>query len=375
MIQGETTFHRRPSLHRGFNPSGADIDFAVNLEAGEALRTHKDGSQQEVVINEDGADIDFRVESDGVTNMLLVDASLNGVGIGGAAASGYELNVTGNIKITGNTDSNSELYIEDTSNEAKIRSHGATVHTFMSATGNATFSMGAAYTSSADDNAFNIVNTGASTTLGFGDYDASGNPLENNTAALTFDNATGNVGIGGISTYSSAYALQVTGSQYIYGNQGTELQVRDATATAQIIQNGTTGAYTHMLTETGDSQIRFTHDSQSATATNNSMWLQGDSTTFDFEIHSYQNDAFLSGPNYTPLSIDMDTGNVGIGGAAVTSAALAVTSTTSAFMPPRMTTTQRDAISSAAAGMIVYNTTTNVLNFHNGTGWKHFMTF
>jgi len=25
--------------------------------------------------------------------------------------------------------------------------------------------------------------------------------------------------------------------------------------------------------------------------------------------------------------------------------------------------------------MVVYNTTTNVLNFHNGTGWKHFMTF
>ena len=46
-----------------------------------------------------------------------------------------------------------------------------------------------------------------------------------------------------------------------------------------------------------------------------------------------------------------------------------LTSTTAAFIPPRMTTTQRDAISSPIAGMVIYNTTTNVLNFHNGTSW------
>lgn len=46
-----------------------------------------------------------------------------------------------------------------------------------------------------------------------------------------------------------------------------------------------------------------------------------------------------------------------------------ITSTTKAFLPPRMTTTQRDAISTPTAGMVIYNTTTNVLNFHNGTSW------
>lgn len=50
-------------------------------------------------------------------------------------------------------------------------------------------------------------------------------------------------------------------------------------------------------------------------------------------------------------------------------AILDVVSTTKAFMPPRMTTAQRDAIASPAAGMVIYNTTTNVLNFHNGSAW------
>jgi hypothetical protein len=63
-------------------------------------------------------------------------------------------------------------------------------------------------------------------------------------------------------------------------------------------------------------------------------------------------------------------GNVGIGAFAPNAnAVLDVASTTKAFMPPRMTTTQRDAIASPGAGMVVYNSTTNVLNFHNGSAW------
>jgi len=48
-------------------------------------------------------------------------------------------------------------------------------------------------------------------------------------------------------------------------------------------------------------------------------------------------------------------------------------STTKAFLPPRMTTTQRDAIGGGVAdpatGSVIYNTTTNVLNFWNGSAW------
>jgi len=64
------------------------------------------------------------------------------------------------------------------------------------------------------------------------------------------------------------------------------------------------------------------------------------------------------------------SGNVGIGVASPNAnAILDIASTTKAFMPPRMTTTQRDAIASPTAGMVIYNSTTNVLNFHNGTAW------
>ena len=62
------------------------------------------------------------------------------------------------------------------------------------------------------------------------------------------------------------------------------------------------------------------------------------------------------------------SGNVGIGTESP-SAKLDVTSTTSGFLPPRMTTTQRDAISTPATGLVIYNTTTNVLNFYNSTSW------
>jgi len=51
------------------------------------------------------------------------------------------------------------------------------------------------------------------------------------------------------------------------------------------------------------------------------------------------------------------------------SSILTMDSTTQGFLPPRMTSTQRDAIASPAAGLVIYNTTTNILNVYNGTMW------
>ena len=56
---------------------------------------------------------------------------------------------------------------------------------------------------------------------------------------------------------------------------------------------------------------------------------------------------------------------VGIGTSSP-NAALDVTSTTNGFLPPRMTTTQRGAIASPAVGLVIFNTTTNCLNFYGG---------
>jgi uncharacterized protein (TIGR02145 family) len=51
-------------------------------------------------------------------------------------------------------------------------------------------------------------------------------------------------------------------------------------------------------------------------------------------------------------------------------AMLDVSSTTKGFLPPRMTSLQRDAIASPAVGLVIYNTTTNCLNFYIGSGWN-----
>ena len=58
---------------------------------------------------------------------------------------------------------------------------------------------------------------------------------------------------------------------------------------------------------------------------------------------------------------------VGIGTATPSvSSALDITSTTKGFLPPRMTAAQRDAIASPAVGLVIFNTTTNCLNFYGG---------
>ena len=51
------------------------------------------------------------------------------------------------------------------------------------------------------------------------------------------------------------------------------------------------------------------------------------------------------------------------------SAALEVDSTTKGFLPPRMTTLQRNAISSPAAGLLIFNTTTDRINYYSGNSW------
>lgn len=46
-----------------------------------------------------------------------------------------------------------------------------------------------------------------------------------------------------------------------------------------------------------------------------------------------------------------------------------VSSSEKGFLPPRMTTLQRNAITSPVAGLVIYNTTTNELEFYNGEHW------
>jgi prepilin-type processing-associated H-X9-DG protein len=72
-----------------------DIDGAVDM-ASTALVTGVLTANGGAVFNEDSADVDFRVESNGQANMLFVDGGNNRVGINtGSPASGYMLHVGG----------------------------------------------------------------------------------------------------------------------------------------------------------------------------------------------------------------------------------------------------------------------------------------
>lgn len=61
--------------------------------------------------------------------------------------------------------------------------------------------------------------------------------------------------------------------------------------------------------------------------------------------------------------------SIGTATQANASSILELTSTLRGFLCPRMTTVQRDAIAAPATGLVIYNTTTNVLNFYNGAAW------
>jgi hypothetical protein len=70
------------------------------------------------------------------------------------------------------------------------------------------------------------------------------------------------------------------------------------------------------------------------------------------------------------VSLQPNGGSVGIGNASPdASALLDMTSITQGFLPPRMTDTQRDSILSPAHGLIIFNITTNRINYYNGSSW------
>lgn len=51
------------------------------------------------------------------------------------------------------------------------------------------------------------------------------------------------------------------------------------------------------------------------------------------------------------------------------SSVLELQSVSRGLLIPRMTQTQRDAVASPVAGLMIYNTTTGLVEFYNGTSW------
>lgn len=60
---------------------------------------------------------------------------------------------------------------------------------------------------------------------------------------------------------------------------------------------------------------------------------------------------------------------LGLGATLTNTAVINIDSTTKGVLIPSMTTTQRDAISTPATGLIIYNTTTNRINYYYSAAW------
>ena len=100
------------------------------------------------------------------------------------------------------------------------------------------------------------------------------------------------------------------------------------------------------------------------------------STTYQSLLKFFDNGGVTASPKQitdgfgvnTPLYVS--TQGIGINAPTIdSSAALQVDSTTKGYLMPRLTTTQRNAIANPATGLLIYNTTTNSLDYYNGTSW------
>jgi hypothetical protein len=77
-----------------------------------------------------------------------------------------------------------------------------------------------------------------------------------------------------------------------------------------------------------------------------------------------QNTKVMDSPSGTVIS------NIGGTDIPYSSSILDIRSNTKAVLLPRMTTTNRNAITSPIAGMLLYNSTSNQFNYHDGTAWQ-----
>lgn len=178
--------------------------------------------------------------------------------------------------------------------------------------------------------------------------------------------ASGYVGIG---TSTPAEALEVVGSVQSNYMVAKGVQWPGFIAETNSATNGDT--YMELIGGAGgnDAAIGFMRVYNKASGSN------VDIGGIEFRRESANDDAYLqfktrsSGGTSTERMRITSSGNVGVGTASPNASALMdLSSTTRGFLLPRMTTAQRDAIA-APVGLQIYNTTSNRLQYFNGSAW------
>lgn len=106
-----------------------------------------------------------------------------------------------------------------------------------------------------------------------------------------------------------------------------------------------------------------------AISASNSNVITTDSATL------YIDDAPTAGANMTlsnRFALLIGAGKVKAGGDLEIGGDLNMSGSSKVMIPPRLTTSARDALSDVVAGSMLYNTTTNAMNYWNGSSWIAF---
>lgn len=141
----------------------------------------------------------------------------------------------------------------------------------------------------------------------------------------------------------------------------TETRVRDAiSASAPLIFNNTTGDLSFLAPGASGNLLRSNGSVWESWSPNYLVSEEDDlQTVTDRGATTITFSKFNGGASFSKIGIGTDS-PVGV---------LDIRSTTSGILIPRMTEAERDLIASPT-GMQIYNTSTNKINFHDGTSWK-----
>ena len=149
------------------------------------------------------------------------------------------------------------------------------------------------------------------------------------------------------------YRVYVGGGPLLAEKSGASLYLGDTSNASTVIRGGgltTTIRSNNFGIATASPTAKLQVKGSGATAATTALLVQNSATT--------------------NLLTVLDDGNVGINTTSPTaSSILDITSTTKGFLPPRMTSVQLAAIATPAAGLVVYDNTTNNLNYYNGSVW------
>jgi hypothetical protein len=207
----------------------------------------------------------------------------------------------------------------------------------------------------------------------------------NNPSGIVLNDGTGSVSIG---TASSTSKFTVAGSVTLFtGNQGLgKILVSDA------LGNADWAPMTNMVgvvTGTGSTNYAVKWTGTNSTIGDSTWAYSGNSyypVTPGSNIglsNSNVGTIYLSNIDYSSLIFSesgvetarFQNGTLGLGTSSPSPTAIFdITSTTKGFLKPRMTSIQRDLISTPSIGLEIFNTTTNLPNFFNGTSWESLTT-